>query len=351
MLNDLNEQLATIPTGQTLYSHLNRPWPWTRCGLSHHVRCNSCQYFHCKAAVTYFLISVQRGTRWRAALVLFCLSVRPTAQHEIWRLNMGRGDTECQEIWGLEDWSHWHFELLHPCWAGQRQRCQIRNKNGRILCVWMLVGQNDGEMSEWIRPPPGEFGEQSCSTSCNAEHPGRCCHRVSVEDALFFFFPNIAPKQKAGPPAELLCRGWALSEPTPSPSETPGRPSTCQHPLVCSPVRFHPLALMIPLILFPSTLLHSSKTTFLPLFSPLCCNLLPVSLSVHPTQLWCLILPPPIPVTSSLLPLQLIWKSLVSFLLASIWIMLGCFLSLPKQQSDLARTRVCGKAQGVGLNK
>lgn len=120
---------------------------------------------------------------------------------------------------------------------------------------------------------------------------------------MFISFKKILSKTKSCPPVEFLCRGWALSEPAPSPSETPGGPSASQHPLVCSPVRFHPLALMIPLILFPPTLLL--KPPFSP-FSPPCVDVYFLSL--------CPSTPPnpetksffPIPVTSPLLPLRLI---------------------------------------------
>lgn len=132
-------------------------------------------------------------------------------------------------------------------------------------------------MGSWVTereevPPLTELCEQSPSTSCKAERSGLCHHCVSLEDVHFFFF-LILSKTKSRPPVEFLCRGgWVLGEPSSSPSETPGTHSTSQHLPVCSPVRFHPLVLMIAFILFPSTLLPSNKSTFLPLFpiSPLC---------------------------------------------------------------------------------
>lgn len=247
----------------------------------------------------------------------------------------------------------WGRPRRYSTGAGQTPPRHIRHNNGKIQYVWMLGGQNDGELGDWKRrsAPP------ACSAN-KAPPPAVMQTQASVITVfllkMFIFFSFlILSKTKSRPPVEILCRGWVLGEPSPSPSpsETPGRHSTSQHLPFCSPVRFHPLVLTTAFILFPSTLLPSNKSTFLPLFpvSPLCRGSLPVSPSVHPTQPWPLI-PFPIPVTSSLFSLQLIWKSSVSFLLVSfeLWFF---FFPLSKQQSELARIRVCGKAQGVGLNK
>lgn len=98
-------------------------------------------------------------------------------------------------------------------------------------------------MGSWVaeREPPllTELCEQSPSPSCNSQRSGLCHPSVSLEDVDFFFF-LILSKTKSRPPAGLLCRGWVLGEPSPSPSETPGRHSTSQHLPVCSPVRILP---------------------------------------------------------------------------------------------------------------
>lgn len=123
-------------------------------------------------------------------------------------------------------------------------------KNGKIQCAWIQDGEGWWGVGclKKKTPPPVEFCEQSPSTSCNAAF--RPLSSLCIWWGCSGFFFGL-PKTKGWPPAEFLCRGWALSELSPSPSEAPGRLSASRRLPVCSPVRFHPLAQTTPLILFP----------------------------------------------------------------------------------------------------